>query len=97
MQFKREYRDCIKSRSDKDWDHKAYHDAPSAIIIIMCMSPSSLGNCTIYSTWCIMICPILSHLLFIQSLSKLPFIGLSSFFLLLSLDIAPTIIIILVK
>ena len=38
------------------------------------MSPSSLGNCTIYSTWCIMIClviPILSLLLFIQSLSKL--------------------------
>ena len=32
----------------------------------MCMSPSSLGNCTICSTWCIMIClviPILSLLL----------------------------------
>ena len=37
----------------------------------MCMSPSSLGNCTICSTWCIMIClviPTLSLLLFIQSL-----------------------------
>ena len=41
---------------------------------IVCMSPSSLGNCTIYSTWCIMIClviPILSLLLFIQSLYSL--------------------------
>ena len=41
---------------------------------IMCMSPSSLGNCTIYSTWCIMIClviPTLSLLLFIQSLYSL--------------------------
>ena len=41
---------------------------------VMCMSPSSLGNCTIYSTWCIMIClviPILSLLLFIQSLYSL--------------------------
>ena len=40
----------------------------------MCMSPSSLGNCTIYSTWCIMICLvilILSLLLFIQSLYSL--------------------------
>ena len=26
---------------------------------IMCMSPSSLGNCTIYSTWCIMICLVI--------------------------------------
>ena len=47
----------------------------------MCMSPSSLGNCTIYSTcnWCIMIClviPILCLLLFIQSL----FTCLLSFF-----------------
>ena len=40
----------------------------------MCMSPSSLGNCSIYSTWCIMIClviPILPLLLFIQSLYSL--------------------------
>ena len=39
----------------------------------MCMSPSSVGNCTIYSTWCIMIClviAVLSLLLFIQSLSN---------------------------
>ena len=28
--LEREYRDCIKSRRE-DWDHKAYHDAPSAI------------------------------------------------------------------
>ena len=37
----------------------------------MCTSPSLLGNCTIYSTWCIMICLvilILSLLLFMQSL-----------------------------
>ena len=27
----------------QDWDDKAYYDA----MIIMCMSPSSLGNCTI--------------------------------------------------
>ena len=59
---------------------------------IMCMSPSSLGNCTIYSTWCIMICLvilILSLLLFIQSpysLSKL-FIYLSLVLFLLLLVI----------
>ena len=52
---------------------------------IMCMSPSSLGNCTIYSTWCIMIClviPILSLLLFIQSLYSLS--KLQIFYLLVS-------------
>ena len=59
----------------------------------MCMSPSSLGNCTIYNTWCIMIClviPILSLLLFIQSLyslSKLHFIYLSLVLFLLLLVI----------
>ena len=52
----------------------------------MCMSPSSLGNCTIYSTWCIMIClviPILSLLLFIQSLYS-PFLNCNFFHLLVS-------------
>ena len=29
--LERECRDCIKSRKRQDWDHKAYHDAPSAI------------------------------------------------------------------
>ena len=65
----------------------------------MCMSSSSLGNCTIYSTWCIMIClviPILSLLLFIQSLyslSKFIYLSLALFLLLLvilTLDIIPT-------
>ena len=59
---------------------------------------SSLGNCTIYSTWCSLVIPILSLLLFIQSLyslSKLLFIYLSLvlFLLLLvilTLDIIPT-------
>ena len=54
----------------------------------MCMSPSSLATCTIYSTWCIMICLvilILSLLLFIQSLSKLQICSFTCllFFLLL--------------
>ena len=59
----------------------------------MCMSPSSLGNC---STWCIMIClviPILSLLLFIQSLYSLSYLSLVLFLLLLviiTLDIIPT-------
>ena len=67
---------------------------------IMCMSPSSFGNCTIYSTWCIMIClviPILSLLLFIQSLYSLSklliYLSLVLFLLLLviiTLDIIPT-------
>ena len=69
----------------------------------MCMSPSSLGNCTIYSTWCIMICLvilILSLLLFIQSLyslSKLHLLVSYPFLLLLviTLDIEHLIIIII--
>ena len=66
----------------------------------MCMSPSSLGNYTIYSTWCIMIClviTILSLLLFIQSLYSLSklfiYLSLVLFLLLLviiTLDIIPT-------
>ena len=49
----------------------------------MCTSPSSLGNCTIYSTSCIMIylvIPILSLIQSLYSLSKLQF-----FFIYLSL------------
>ena len=59
----------------------------------MCMSPSLLGNYTIYRTWCIMIClviPILSLLLFIQSLSKLQLLVSCPFFccyLVITLDI----------
>ena len=52
----------------QDWNHKAYHDAPSAVY---CMK---LVTSTFYSTWCIMIClviPILSLLLCIQSLRSL--------------------------
>ena len=74
-------RDCIKSKRDKIGIPRCTK------CYIMCMSPSSLGNCTIYSTWCIMIClviPILSLLLFIQSpyfLSKLQiFLSLVLFF-----------------
>ena len=29
--LEREYKDCIKKQKRQDWDHKAYHDAPSAI------------------------------------------------------------------
>ena len=79
--LEREYRDCIKSRRDKIGitRHIMMHQ--------VCMSPSSLGNCTIYSTWCIMIClviPILSLLLFIQSLYSLSKLQIFSFTCLLS-------------
>ena len=71
----------------------------------MCMSPSSLDNCAIYSTWCIMICPvipILSLLLLIQSqysLSKLLHLLLSCPFLVITLDIEhlPTIILVNIR
>ena len=46
--LEREYRDCIKNSLGS----QGISDSPSAIYI-MCMSLSSLGNCTIYSTWCI--------------------------------------------
>ena len=55
------------------------------VTYIFCMSPSSLGNCTLYSTWCIMIClviPSLSLLLFIQSLYS--FLNCKFFHLLVS-------------
>ena len=81
--LEREYRDCIKSRRDKISRHimmqQVLYNGHVTLL-------TSLGNCTIYSTWCIMIClviPILSLLLFIQSLyslSKLPFTCLLSFF-----------------
>ena len=30
--LEKEYRDCIRKKQQRqDWDHKAYHDAPSAI------------------------------------------------------------------
>ena len=79
--LEREYRDCIKSRRDKIGITRCTK------CYIMCMSPSSLGNCTIYSTWCIMIClviPILSLLLFIQSLYSLSKLQIFSFTCLLS-------------
>ena len=44
----------------------------------MCMSPSSLGNCTIYSTWCIMIClviPIFSCLFCFLYNPYIPFLN----------------------
>ena len=50
----------------------------------MCMSPSLFGNCTIYSTWCTMICLvilILSLLLFIQSLYSLSKLQIFSIYL----------------
>ena len=56
----------------------------------MCMSPSSLDNCTIYSTWCVMICLvilILSLQLFIQ-IPFLNYIYLSLVLFLLLLVIA---------
>ena len=67
--LEREYRDCIKSRRDKIriTRHIMMHQVLYNVHV-------TLGNCTIYSTWCIMICLvilILSLLLFIQSLSKL--------------------------
>ena len=94
--LEREYRDCIKSRRDKIGitRHIMMHQ------VLYNVSPSSLGNCTIYSTWWIMIClviPILSLLLFIQSFLNCNFFSftcLLSFFLLLLViltsDIIPT-------
>ena len=75
--FRKGIQGLYKKQKRQDWDHKAYHDAPSAIII-MCMSLSSLGNRTIYSTWCIMICLVIPILSLYNP--YIPFLNLLSFF-----------------
>ena len=57
----------------QDGDLKAYHNAPNATYIL-CSYPMKWVTYTLYSTWCIVIClmiPIVSLLLFIQSLHSL--------------------------
>ena len=63
--LEREYRDCIKSRRDKI--RITSHIMMHQVLYIV----QKRVTCTLYSTWCIMICLvilILSLLLFIQSL-----------------------------
>ena len=67
--LEREYRDCIKSRRDKIGitRHIMMHQ-----VLYIVQLPNEEGD--MHSTWCIMIClviPILSLLLFIQSLYSL--------------------------
>ena len=65
--LEKEYRDCIKSRREKIRiaRHIMMHQ-----VLYLCSCPMKRVTCTIYSTWCIMLCLvtlILSLLLFIQS------------------------------
>ena len=71
MQFRK---DCIKSRRDKIGITR--HIMMYQVIYILCSCSMKRVACTLYtcSTWCIMIClviPILSLLVFIQSLYSL--------------------------
>ena len=70
--LEREYRDCIKSRRDKI--RITRHIMMHQVLYIVHVAQLQRVTCTLYSTWCIMICLvilILSLLLLIQSLYSL--------------------------
>ena len=73
---------CSKCRRDKIGITR--HIIRHQVLCNVHVTLESLGNCTIYSTWCLTICPILSLLLFIQSLYSLYLLVSCPFFAVLS-------------